>query len=188
MSKTSSSHTHVRDLVFSALGAVLIAICSWISIPAPSGISFTLQTMGVALVCALLGGRRGTISVIIYLLLGLVGVPVFAGFSGGPGAFANVAGGYLVGFLFTALVMWGFEKLSKKWWVLLISMIVGLFACYAFGSVWFYIFCTSQGKAVTMAYVLGICVLPFLAWDGAKIAVAMILTGILRPLLAKVLR
>ncbi|HCA34589.1 MAG TPA: biotin transporter BioY, partial [Lachnospiraceae bacterium] len=57
-----------------------------------SGISFTLQTMGVALVCALLGGRRGTISVIIYLLLGLVGVPVFAGFSGGPGAFASVAG------------------------------------------------------------------------------------------------
>ena len=71
------------DLIYIAIGAALISICSWISIP--TAVPFTLQTFAVFLVLLLLGGERGTIATLIYILLGAVGVPVFAGFSGGVG-------------------------------------------------------------------------------------------------------
>lgn len=70
-----------RDLCFCAIGAALIAVCAWISIPAD--VPFTLQTFAIFAVCGLLGGKRGTVSVLVYLLLGAVGAPVFAGFRGG---------------------------------------------------------------------------------------------------------
>ena len=85
------------DLAYMALGAVIIAVCSWISIP--TVVPFTLQTFAVFSVLGLLGGKRGTISVLIYILLGAVGVPVFAGFSGGFGVILGPTGGYIVGFL-----------------------------------------------------------------------------------------
>ena len=69
-----------RDLCFCAIGAALIAVCAWISIPAD--VPFTLQTFAIFTVCGLLGGKRGTVSVLVYLLLGAVGAPVFAGFRG----------------------------------------------------------------------------------------------------------
>ena len=84
------------DLAYMALGAVIIAVCSWISIP--TVVPFTLQTFAVFSVLGLLGGKRGTISVLIYILLGAVGVPVFAGFSGGFGVILGPTGGYIIGF------------------------------------------------------------------------------------------
>ena len=71
------------DLVYISIGAALIAICSWISIP--TAVPFTLQTFAVFAVLSILGGRRGTISVAVYILMGAVGLPVFAGFKGGIG-------------------------------------------------------------------------------------------------------
>ena len=90
------------DLAFTAMGAALIAVCSWISVPAflPSLVPFTLQTFAVCLVTAVLGLRLGVGSVGIYLLLGAIGAPVFAGFKGGFAALLGTTGGYLVGFLF----------------------------------------------------------------------------------------
>ena len=74
----------VRDLAYTGLFAALMAVCAWISIPVPPPlIPFTLQTMGVFLAVGLLGGKRGTIAVLVYILLGAVGAPVFAGFRGG---------------------------------------------------------------------------------------------------------
>ena len=89
-----------RDLCFCAIGAALIAVCAWISIPAE--VPFTLQTFAIFAVCGLLGGRRGTVSVLVYLLLGAVGAPVFAGFRGGFAALIGTTGGYLVGFILHA--------------------------------------------------------------------------------------
>ena len=124
------------DMAYIALFAVLIAVCAWISIPAT--VPFTLQTFGIFLAVGVLGGKRGTLAVLVYLLLGAVGIPVFAGFSGGVGCLLGSTGGYLVGFLFTALVMWAMERLmGKKLWVLALSMLLGLVVCYAFGTVWF---------------------------------------------------
>ena len=87
-----------RDLCFCAIGAALIAVCAWISIPAD--VPFTLQTFAIFAVCGLLGGKRGTVSVLVYLLLGAVGVPVFSGMRGGIGVLAGPTGGFLWGYLF----------------------------------------------------------------------------------------
>lgn len=175
---TSARSSHVRNMVYIALGAVLMAVCSWITIP--SAIPVTLQTMGVFLVCGLLGGRRGTISVLVYLLLGLVGIPVFAGFTAGPGRLFGITGGYLIGFLFSALVMWLLEKLmGRGMWQLALAMVAGLFVCYAFGSAWFYVLSLKSGGKSMLA-VLQMCVFPFIIPDSIKIAGALVIIGILR--------
>ena len=95
-------------MAYIGLFAVVIAICSWISIP--TVVPFTLQTFAVFLAVAVLGGKRGTLSVIVYVLLGAVGLPVFSGFKGGIGVLLNTTGGYIIGFIFSALLMWAFEK------------------------------------------------------------------------------
>ena len=78
----------VYDLVMVGLFAALIAVCAWITVPGT--IPFTLQTMGVFLAVGLLGGKRGTAAVLVYILLGAVGMPVFSGFSGGIGRLCKV--------------------------------------------------------------------------------------------------
>ena len=166
------------DMVYIALFACLMAICAWISIPGQ--IPFTLQTMGVFLAVGLLGGKRGT-AVLVYILMGAVGLPVFSGFAGGLGKLLGTTGGYIVGFLVSALLMWAMEALfgSKKW-VLPASMVVGLIACYAFGTAWFMVVYTSSKGAITLGAVLGMCVIPYIIPDAVKIAVALLLTKALK--------
>ena len=84
MTTTTMSRGKTYDMVYIAVFVVVMAICSWISIPAT--VPFTLQTFGVFLAVGVLGGKRGTLSILVYILLGAVGVPVFAGFSGGIGS------------------------------------------------------------------------------------------------------
>lgn len=170
---------NTRDMVYIALFACLMAICAWISIPGQ--IPFTLQTMGVFLAVGLLGGKRGTLAVLVYILMGAVGLPVFSGMSGGIGKLLGMTGGYIVGFLFSALIMWAMETLlGKKLWVLALSMVAGLIACYAFGTGWFLVVYTSSKGAITLGAVLGMCVLPYIIPDLVKIALALVLTRILR--------
>lgn len=165
-----------KDLTRMAVFAALMAICSWISIPAT--VPFTLQTMGVFLAVGILGGRRGTLSIIVYVLLGAIGLPVFAGFSGGLG---GTASGYIVGFVFSALVMWAIEHFFGNGIpVLAVSMVIGLIVCYAFGTAWFYVAYTSANGAVTLMSVLGWCVIPFIIPDLIKIGCALLLTARLR--------
>lgn len=170
------------DMVYIAVFAVLIAICSWISIP--TTVPFTLQTFAVFLAVGVLGGKRGSLSVLIYILLGAVGIPVFAGFSGGFGILLGSTGGYIIGFLFSALLMWLMEALlGRKTWVLGLSMVLGLIVCYAIGTVWFMVVYTQSSGAVALATVLSWCVIPFIIPDVIKIALALVLTGRLRKLL-----
>ena len=167
------------DMVYIALFACLMAICSWISVPGE--VPFTLQTMGVFLAIGLLGGKRGTLAVLVYILMGTVGLPVFSGFTGGIGKLVGVTGGYIVGFLASALVMWAMEALlGRKKWVLALSMVVGLLICYAFGTAWFMVLYTSSKGAITLGAVLGMCVIPYIIPDAIKIAVALLLTNILK--------
>ena len=171
-----------RELAYTGILAALIAVCSWISIP--TAVPFTLQTFAVFLTLGLLGGRLGTLAVTVYLLLGAVGLPVFAGFHGGLGAFLGATGGYLVGFLFTALTMWGAERgLGKSAPVFLGSAVVGQILCYLFGSVWYYAVYTSSAGPVGMFTVLGWCVFPFLLPDAVKLALAWLLSRRLAPAL-----
>lgn len=167
--------TSTHDLVYISVFAVIIAICSWISIP--STIPFTLQTLGVFVTVGVLGGKRGTIAVLIYILMGAVGIPVFSGFTCGIGILMGSTGGYIIGFLFTALVMWGIEKLfGRRRIVLNLSMAVGLVTCYAVGTVWYMAVYARTTGAVGLGTVLGWCVFPFIIPDLIKIAAAMFLT------------
>ena len=163
-----------QELARAALFAALIAICSWISIP--TAVPFTLQTFAVFLALGVLGGKLGTLSVAVYLLLGAVGLPVFAGFQGGLGALLGTTGGYLAGFLLTALTVWGAERrLGKSAPVFLVSCLAGLGLCYLFGTVWFAAVYASSSGPVGLAAVLGWCVAPFVLPDLAKLALALAL-------------
>lgn len=162
------------DMVYIGIFTVLIAICSWISIPMT--VPFTLQTMGVFLTVGILGGKRGTLAVLVYILLGAIGVPVFAGFTGGIGVLISNTGGYIMGFLLAALLMWAMEKLfGKSNIVLAISMVLGLLVCYTVGTIWFMMVYSANTGAVGIMTVLGWCVFPFIIPDIIKIILALTL-------------
>lgn len=177
--EATATKFHTRDIAYIGIFAALIAICSWISVP--TTIPFTLQTMGVFLAVGLLGGRRGTLAVLVYLLLGLAGAPVFSGFTGGPGALLTPSGGYLIGFFFSALLMWGVERaFGGKLPVLGASMVLGLLVCYAFGTAWFMVVYPIKGEAVGLWTALTWCVFPYVGFDVLKIALALGLSRQLR--------
>ena len=168
-----------KDLALCALFAALIAVCAWISIPAT--VPFTLQTFAIFAALGLLGGKRGTVAVAVYLLLGAIGVPVFAGFQGGIGALLGTTGGYLLGFLLTALIVWGMEAyFGSKTGVFLLSAVLGMLVCYAFGTAWYLVVYARTKGAISLATALGWCVVPFLIPDAVKIALAVLLRGRLK--------
>ncbi len=166
----------ILDLTYTAMFTSLIVVCSQICVPTP--VPFTLQTLAVFLAGGLLGWKRGTLSVAIYILLGIAGVPVFAEFSGGLRVLLGMTGGYIIGFLFTAAAV-GFmcEKLGRKLWVLGVSMIIGLAGCYLFGTVWFMLVYTQKVEPIGFISALGTCVVPYLLFDIAKIAVAALVVN-----------
>jgi len=156
------------DMAYIALFAVLMAVCSWISIPAV--VPFTLQTFGVFVAVSVLGGKRGTLAVVLYLLMGIVGLPVFAGFSGGLGVLLGSTGGYIIGFIVMAVIAGLFIDNCRKPWIQLIGMVVGTIVCYLFGTVWF---CIVAGYTFQAA--LAVCVIPFIPADLVKMIIAMII-------------
>ena len=169
------SRFRTLDMAYMALFAVLMAVCSWISLPL-GPVPFTLQTFAVFLAVGVLGGRRGTITILVYILMGAVGLPVFSNFSGGIGQLMGATGGYILGFLGSALVIWAIEALlGKKTWVLAVSMVLGLVVCYAFGTFWFMqVYARTSGPVGVMA-ALGWCVFPYILPDLGKIALALLL-------------
>lgn len=180
------------DMAYIAVATVLIAICSWISIPAV--VPFTLQTFAIFLSVLLLGGRRGTMAVILYLLLGLIGVPVFAGFSAGPHVLFGNTGGYLIGFILSALIMWLMEsifirKLKVKHVPVIqgISMVLGMLAYYTVGTIWFMAVYMRETGSIGLATVLGWCVIPFLIPDIVKSALALFIGTMLRKPLSRIM-
>ena len=173
----------ILDMAYIAIGAVLIAICSWINIP--TAVPFTLQTFAVFFILMLLGGERGTISILIYILLGAIGVPVFAGFSAGIGILFGNTGGYILGFIFIGLIYCIFTRVFKKKniFIKVLALVIGLAICYAFGSVWFmHIYLRGSGE-VGMLAVLSWCVFPFVIPDLIKMALAVIIAKRIQPVL-----
>lgn len=155
----------------------IMAVCSWISFPI-GDVPITLQTFGVFVAVGLLGGKLGSMAVFAFVLLGSIGVPVFAGFSGGFGVITGVTGGYIIGFIFSALVMWAIQHFFGDGIVVqIISMIVGLLVCYAFGTAWFMIVYSRANGAIALATVLAKCVIPFILPDIVKIACAAIIAS-----------
>ena len=164
------------DLTSAALFTVLLAVCTWISVPA-APVPFTMQTFAVFAALGTLGGRRGTMAVAAYLLLGFAGLPVFSGFQGGPGVLLGATGGYILGFLTAALLYWALTaRLGSSLPVAAGAMVLGLLACYAFGTAWFLLVYARTAGPVGLGAALGMCVVPFVLPDFVKLALALALS------------
>ena len=170
----------LHRLTTCALMAALLCVLGPLSVPI-GPIPITLATLVIYLMTYIVGTWDATISVLLYLLLGAVGLPVFSGMTGGLGKLLGMTGGYIVGFLVSALIMWAMEAIpgSRKW-VLPLSMVLGLIACYAFGTAWFLVVYTRAKGAISLAAVLGMCVIPYIIPDIIKIVCALVLTRILK--------
>lgn len=150
-----------------ALMSAVLCVISPFTIPLPgSPVPLSLATFAVYLAAALLGAKKGALSVLIYLLLGMVGLPVFSCFSGGPGVLLGPTGGYLMGYVFCALVT---GLLLGRGVNNLLAMGLGTLACYSLGTVWFMI--VMKGT-YTLVQAFFVCVVPYLIFDAVKIFVA----------------
>ena len=143
-----------------------------LSLPLPfSPVPITLTNFAVFLSIYILGMKYGTISLLIYLALGTIGLPVFSSFSGGLGKLAGPTGGYLFGFIFLALIHGFFMlRFHKKTFASIIGMTLGMIACYLFGTIWLALHMSLTFKAALM-----IGVIPYLPGDAVKIALAAII-------------
>ena len=165
-----------KDLSYIAMGVALIAVCSWISIPLP--VPITLQTFAICLITAVLGLRLGLWAVVVYILLGAAGLPVFSGFRSGIGTLLGTTGGYIIGFVFTALAVGlGVKRFGRKPPLLAFFMAIGILLCYAFGTAWFVLVYTRTSGAIGVLTALSLCVVPDLLPDAVKILLAVSLTG-----------
>lgn len=170
--RKKTSKLSAKDLTMMGMFVAIIVICSWINIPLT--VPFTMQTFAVFAAVTFLGMKKGTMSVVAYIILGVVGVPVFSGFKGGPTVLFGMTGGYIIGFIFSALLT-GFiiDKFGRKIWLMALAMILGLIVCYAFGTAWFIVIYSRQVASIGLMAALSMCVFPFVIPDLCKIALAI---------------
>ena len=181
-----------KDLAYIALCAVLLAVCSWISVP--FAVPFTLQTFGVFCTLLILGGKRGTVAIVVFILMAAVGLPVLSGFRGGVGALLGTTGGYILGFVLTGLIYWAgtslaskgpghsrtvpvVQKCTRRTVPKVLCLIVGLIVCYAFGTAWFMSVYAKGSGPIGLGTALSWCVLPFIIPDIIKLALAVFVSS-----------
>ena len=161
-----------RDVALVGLFAALTVICAWISIPL-GPVPVTLQTFAVFLAAALLGSKRGTLAVGVYILLGVAGLPVFSGFK----SLNPLTFGYVLGFLPLGVLTAASRKLfGGRKLALPLGMLAGLIACYFIGTVWFYYVMHFRGTEYGFGKILSLCVTPFILPDLVKLALAWVLS------------
>ena len=162
-----------------ALMTAIMCILGPMSIPI-GAVPISLTNLVIYFAVYLLGGKKGTISYFIYLLLGIFGLPVFSGYSSGAAKLAGPTGGYLIGFIFMALITGVvIEKAKYRIAVSVAGMVIATLVAYFFGTAWFVI-----QAGCTVSYALGVCVFPFLIGDFMKIIVAAVIRPVIRKQLA----
>lgn len=159
----------IYEMTTTALMAAVMCILGPLSIPiGPVPISLTV--VSVLLAAFLIGPKLGTLSYLVYLLLGIFGLPIFSGGTGGLAKVAGPTGGYLLGFIFMALISGIFiEKFMDRWYLVFLGMVLSLVVEYIFGTIWF----IYQQKC-TLADAMKWCVTPFIPWDLVKIVIVMV--------------
>lgn len=173
--------TTTTGLALTALFTALTVICTWVTVPLPfTPIPVNLALFAVYAAGGLLGPRYGVYSQLLYMLLGAVGLPVFAGFSGGLARIAGPTGGYIVGYVFAALLVGLLLARKDNLLMTILACVCGMIACYAFGTAWYVL-----QSGCTLWAALIACVFPFLIGDAVKIVAAVILIRRLRPMLKK---
>ncbi|GHV61331.1 biotin biosynthesis protein BioY [Spirochaetia bacterium] len=174
---TSDPRSRSRTFHWVLVGVLAAVLCILGPIAVPVGpVPISLATFGVILTAYVLGPKFGALSAAVYIMLGALGLPVFAGATGGIGKIIGPTGGYIIGYLalafFTGLFV---KKFPDKVPLHVAGALVGTVVLYALGTAWF-IFVTRY----TLTKALGVCVLPFLPGDAIKLAAAVIMGAILR--------
>lgn len=172
ISAKPNSNFSVKQLALVGLMAAIICVLAPFSLPIPvSPVPISLGTLAIYFVLTVLGLKLGLVSVIVYILLGLVGLPVFTGFTGGPGKLFGPTGGYIVGYLFMALICGFFiDRWSNKLIPSILGMILGTAVMYFFGSVWL---AYQASYTLPQAFMAG--VIPYIPGDLVKLILAMTL-------------
>lgn len=161
----------VKNMAFIAILAAILCLLAPLSIPV-TAIPFSLASFAVYIIAACVKTRQSVIAVIVYILLGSFGLPVFSAFTGGFHRIAGITGGYIIGYIPCALIIGLLvNKYENKKFVYPAAMILGTAACYLTGTVWYMLQTRSALTAALMS-----CVVPFLLVDAVKIAVAGILS------------
>jgi len=171
--------------IMCALFAALTAVCSQIMIPLPfTPVPINLALLAVWICGGLLGAKKAAISMLVYILLGAVGVPVFVGFNAGLGALAGPTGGYIIGYLPSAVVM-GLvvaNTVHKNYFITIVRGLPAMAVCYACGTAWFMI---TTGTGLIESLIL--CVIPFIPGDVLKVVAASVVCKALRKPLSGLL-
>ncbi|MCR5273499.1 MAG: biotin transporter BioY [Lachnospiraceae bacterium] len=173
-------NNNVRFMTSAALMAALMCILCPVSLPiGPVPVSLSLLVINLAIM--IIGAKGALASYIVYLLLGMAGLPVFSGFTGGVAKLAGPTGGYLVGFVFMIpIVGLIIDKVNDKVVTCALALAVGTAVAYVFGTVWFVIMMQTD-----IWYALTVCVFPFIPFDIAKIVIAVYLGKAVRGRLVK---
>ena len=159
----------IQDLCAVGIFTAIITICAQLSIPMPYGVPMTLQTFAVLLSGIVLGAKKGALSTLVYVLLGAVGVPVFANFTGGLGIVFGPTGGFILSFPLMALAA-GIGGSKNKKLLLVAGLVAGAALNYICGVLFFSLIMSADiGTAIT------VCVLPFILTDIIKIVLAAVL-------------
>ena len=170
----------MKQMTRCAIMAALICVLAPVSVPLSTLVPISLGTLMVMLSGTLLGSRYGTLSVLMYLLVGMAGLPVFAGYSSGPTVLFGVTGGFLFGYLPLAFISGHFREKSDDLKSMITGLILGNAVLYIIGIVWFMVYLKADlGKA------LAACVLPFLPGDIVKITAVCLVTPRIRKYLNK---
>jgi len=183
MNNSANSNTKNKIYLMTSYAIITALICIFAPMSIPIGpIPISLTNLILYFAVYLLGTKGTTISYVVYLLLGIVGLPVFSGYQGGPAKLVGPTGGYLLGFFFIIIISGiTFKKVTGKlrFPLTILAMIIGTAIAYAFGTIWFVI-----QMQCDITYALSVCVVPFIPFDLAKIAIGTILGAAVRvPLL-----
>lgn len=186
MSKTAEGKkntvSRVKDMSFIGMMTAVICVMAPFSIPIPiSPVPVSLTNLALYFAIYILGWKRASICCILYLFIGMAGVPVFSNFSGGPGKLFGPTGGYLIGFLFMVIAA-GYlvDKWNKNIWICVLGLVIGTGICYIFGTIWL-----AYQQHMTFEAALLAGVIPFLPADLVKIVIAAIIGPKVRKLLEK---
>lgn len=170
------------SVVYVAICVSLLIVCSWISVPL--FVSFTMQTFALFLIAFLLNWKYSLLTVLVYLTLGIVGVPVFSGFGGGIAVLFGHTGGYLLSFPLVALTVGLCKKrFGTSAGVQILSSAIALSLCYILGTLWYARIYTANVGSVSFQVLLSMCVFPFILPDILKIGLAMLVAKKLSPYL-----
>ncbi|MBR0455208.1 MAG: biotin transporter BioY [Firmicutes bacterium] len=163
-----------------ALMAAVICVVGPFTLPI-GPVPITLAPLAILLSVYILGTKKGTIALLIYLLIGAVGVPVFSGFTGGIGKLAGPTGGYLVGYIIFALIAgWFIHRFYNKVVIQFLGMVLALAVLYAFGTAWL-----AYSAGMTFGAALAVGVLPFIVFDLIKIVITIVLGRAVRSRLLR---